>query len=63
MTWNFVVKDRKFKKITMGLACGRIGKEGKHRPDYLRSNANLFWFYVRSDWTLKLLPKTVVLRK
>jgi len=49
MTWNFVVKHRKFKKITMGLACGRTGKEGIHRADYLCSSANLFWFYVGSE--------------
>jgi len=46
----------------MGLACGRIGKEEMHRADYICSIANLFCFYVRSEWVLTLLPKTVVLR-
>jgi hypothetical protein len=36
MTWKFVVKDRNLKKITMGLECGRIGKEGKYRAAPLR---------------------------
>jgi hypothetical protein len=61
MTWNFVVKDSKFKKITMGLACGRIRKEGMHRDDYLCSIANIFWFYVGFEWALTLLAEVRIL--
>lgn len=58
-----MVRDSKFKTIMMGLACGRIGREGMYTDDYLCCIANLFWFYVGSEWTLTFLPKTVVLRK
>jgi len=49
MTGYFVVKDGKIKKIRMGLACGRIGKEGMDTAGYLCSIANLLWFYVGSE--------------
>lgn len=61
MMWNFMFKDSKFKKITMGLACGMIRKEGMHRADYLCSIANLFWFYVWFECALTLLAEVRIL--
>jgi hypothetical protein len=52
MTWNCVVKDSKVKTVMMGLACGKIGREGMCTDDYLCSIANLFWFYVGSERAL-----------